>query len=74
MNNCLNDVLEVIDKHIEKHDKSLNNAKWNYMLLDCLIDEDVSLKKELKDKMNDHASAIAGLVMVRNELKGEVEY
>lgn len=68
----LNEVFEVIDKHMAKHEQiilDLNLKKWLGEMFD-----DVELASSCDRDIRDSASAIACLEMLKLELRGIKEY
>ena len=67
---ALEDVLEVIDKHIDKYDKLIDDA---ILCKKIAIELDADTSVYEKD-IRDFASAIASLILLYSELKGFVRY
>lgn len=61
---------ELLDKHIQLHDECAKESRNLILIADFLGEDDKEFVKDLEN----HASAIAGLMMVKMELNGEREY
>ena len=61
---------ELLDKHIQKHHEYALTCRDMIKLADVLGEDDSEFVREL----DQHSSAIAGLMMVKLELNGEREY
>lgn len=61
---------ELLDKHIKKHRECMDMAMDLIVIANHLGDDDEEFYKDA----NNHASAIAGLMMVKLELNGERDY
>lgn len=61
---------ELLDKHIRKHHEFALTCQSMIQLADVLDMDD----SEFVEDLNNHSSAIAGLMMVKMELNGEREY
>ena len=68
----LDEVFEVIDKHIRNHEAIIEESR-DRIILCCSFGKYSQIDK-YSDEINDSASAIASLVMLKNELEGKVEY
>ena len=68
----LDDVFKVIDKHIGFHQEELENIKVKSDMMGVLFPNDTDDTYDMERLA--HASAIASLMLLKNELKGEKEY
>ena len=70
----LNDVIAVINKHIQHHVDWMEESRKAIDLIEDLEMTHIDLYEEKLNDLNSSASAIAGLIMLKRELNGEVEY
>lgn len=67
-------VFNVIDKHLEKYSKMLKDDKLKIELAELLCDDPSEIIKDYEMDLNNHASAMACLIMLKKELNGETIY
>ena len=61
----MDNVYKVIDKHIK-----LNNDALHYHM----IRNELKMDCDAEEMIQSHAGAVTGLIMLKKELKGELEY
>ena len=66
----LENVLDIIDKHIAYHDVMIEQCKVKIRLAQVMDRDGTAYLQEI----NDSCCAIAGLEMLKSELTGEKEY
>ena len=70
----MDEVFDVIDKHLEKYSRMLKDDKLKIELAGLLCDDPSEIIKEYEMDLNNHASAMACLIMLKRELCGDYEY
>lgn len=70
----MDEVFDVIDKHLEKYSRMLKDDKLKIELAELLCDDPSGIVKDYEVDLNSHASAMACLIMLKRELNGETIY